>query len=51
MPHYHLHCVIPGVGIKKDGSVHVFKENFLFPNRVIGQVFRGLKKEAFDLSP
>ena len=39
--HPHIHCVIPGVGLLPDGGVHLFKDNYFLPDKVLSEVFRG----------
>lgn len=40
--HPHLHCVVTGGGIALDGSRWIkTKQNFLFPVKVLGRLFRG----------
>ena len=40
--HPHIHCVIPGVIIKKDGSIELTEDNYLLPKNVISPVFRAI---------
>lgn len=40
--HPHLHCVVTGGGLSKDGARWIScKKDFLFPVRVLGALFRG----------
>jgi hypothetical protein len=42
LPHPHVHCVVPGGGIKRDGSAWVSsRRGFFLPVRVLSRVFRG----------
>jgi hypothetical protein len=42
MEHPHIHCIIPGGGIREDGKKWVsFHDNYLFPVKVISRLFRG----------
>lgn len=42
LEHPHMHCIIPGGGIRLDGKKWVsFRNNYLFPTKVMAQVFRG----------
>jgi hypothetical protein len=42
MDHPHIHCIVPGGGIRLDGKKWVsFKEKFLFPVAVLSELFRG----------
>jgi hypothetical protein len=42
LEHPHIHCVVPGGGIRLDGKKWVsFRNNYLFPTKVMAQVFRG----------
>ena len=42
LEHPHIHCVIPGGGIRLDGKKWVcFRNNYIFPVKVMAQVFRG----------
>jgi hypothetical protein len=42
MDHPHIHCIIPGGGIREDGKKWVcFRDNFIFPVKVISRLFRG----------
>jgi hypothetical protein len=40
--HFHLHCVIPGVVLKPDGSAEKIDSNYLLPQRVLSIVFRAV---------
>jgi len=42
MLHPHLHCIIPGAGIDKNGNFAIIKGNdkYLFPVKALGTVFR-----------
>lgn len=39
--HPHLHCVVTGGGLQRDGAWAMTRPGFLFPVRVLGAVFRG----------
>jgi hypothetical protein len=42
LEHSHIHCIVPGGGIRLDGKKWVsFRTNYLFPTDVLSQVFRG----------
>ena len=42
MDHPHLHCLVPGGGLAKDGSRWIStRENYLLPVRVLSRLFRG----------
>lgn len=42
LDHPHIHCVVPGGGIRLDGKKWVsFRNNYLFPTKVMAQLFRG----------
>ena len=60
--HPHLHCIIPGAGIDKNGNFAIIKgkDKYLFPVKALGKVFRAkfaaeLTSEAkingFDIPP
>ena len=38
--HPHIHCVVPGVILKRDNSIVKTKENYLLPKNVLSLVFR-----------
>lgn len=38
--HPHVHCLVPGLGIDKNGCIVKAKENFLFPNKALSEIFR-----------
>jgi len=40
--HPHIHCVIPGVILGKDGSINRSEENYLLPKNVLSPVFRAI---------
>lgn len=40
--HPHLHCVIPGAVLNKDGSVKTTSENYFLPKEVLSLVFRAI---------
>jgi hypothetical protein len=53
--HPHLHCVVPGGGVKKDGKWHSIRSDgkFLFHVKALGEMFRakyvaGLRKEGLN---
>jgi hypothetical protein len=42
MEHPHVHCIIPGGGIRDDGKKWIyFHDNYLFPAKVVSKLFRG----------
>lgn len=42
LEHPHIHCVVPGGGIRLDGKKWLcFRENFIFPIDVMNTLFRG----------
>lgn len=42
LEHPHLHCIVPGGGIRLDGKKWLnFRDNYLFPVAVMSQLFRG----------
>jgi hypothetical protein len=49
--HPHIHCIVTGGGLHPDGQRWVSaKRGFLFPVRILGQVFRGKLLRKFELS-
>lgn len=40
--HPHIHCVVPGVVIKKDGTTERSSDNYLLPKNVLAPVFRAI---------
>ena len=41
--HYHVHCIVTGGGLSKDDKwVSTRSPNYLFPQKVISKVFRGI---------
>jgi len=45
--HIHLHCVIPGGALTKDGQWRHAKKDYLFPVKALSKVFRGRFMELF----
>lgn len=42
LEHPHLHCIVPGGGIRLDGKKWLnFRDNYLFPVAVMSELFRG----------
>jgi hypothetical protein len=42
MEHPHVHCIIPGGGIRDDGKKWIcFHDKYLFPGKVVSKLFRG----------
>lgn len=42
LEHPHIHCIVPGGGIRLDGKKWVsFRDDYLFPNEVMARLFRG----------
>ena len=39
--HVHLHCLVPGGALGKDGRWHAASETYLFPVRALSRKFRG----------
>lgn len=39
--HVHLHCLVPGGALSRDGRWHGAKSHYLFPVRALSRVFRG----------
>jgi len=39
--HNHIHCVIPGIVIKDDGTSEKLSEKYFLPQKVLSKVFRG----------
>ena len=49
LKHPHLHCVIPGGGIRNDNKKWVsFRDNFIFPVKVMAMLFRGKFLDYFE---
>jgi hypothetical protein len=49
LEHPHIHCIIPGGGIRLDGKKwKSFRDNYLFPIEVMSQVFRGKYLDYFS---
>jgi Putative transposase/Transposase zinc-binding domain len=49
LEHPHLHCIIPGGGIRLDGKKWVhFRKDFLFPVEVMSRLFRGKFLDYFS---
>ena len=40
--HNHLHCIVPGGALTEDGQWNPSKPNFLFPVKVMSDIFRGV---------
>jgi Putative transposase/Transposase zinc-binding domain/TAZ zinc finger len=48
MDHPHIHCIVPGGGIRLDGKKWVsFRNNYLIPVAVLSEVFRGKFMDYF----
>ena len=39
--HIHLHCLIPGGALDEQGDFVTTRREFLYPQRVLGKLFRG----------
>jgi hypothetical protein len=49
LEHPHLHCIIPGGGIRLDGKKWVqFRKDYLFPVEVMSRLFRGKFLDYFS---
>jgi hypothetical protein len=49
LDHIHVHCIIPGGGIRLDGKKWVnFRSNYLFPVEVMRELFRGKFLDYFQ---
>lgn len=49
LEHPHLHCIIPGGGIRLDGKKWIsFRKDYLFPIEVMSQLFRGKFLDYFS---
>ena len=52
LAHFHLHCVIPGGALSKDGSFIQVKNGYIFPVKALSVVFRSkfvdLLEKAYD---
>jgi hypothetical protein len=49
LDHLHIHCIIPGGGIRLDGKKWVsFRSNYLFPQEVMGALYRGKFLDYFQ---
>jgi len=53
--HVHIHCLVPGGALQKDGSWRPARSNYLFPIRALSRVYRGkmvallrTSRETFD---
>jgi hypothetical protein len=47
--HPHIHCIIPGGGIREDGKKwKCFRNNYLFPVKVVSLLFRRLFLQGFQ---
>lgn len=45
--HPHVHCIVPGGGLSRDGQRWIAaRRDYLFPVRVMGQLFRGKMLDA-----
>lgn len=40
--HPHIHCVIPGVVLKKNGQIKQTPNNYFIPDRILSKIFRGI---------
>jgi hypothetical protein len=40
--HPHIHCIVPGIVIEKDGTIKKTEENYLLPKNVLSPVFRAI---------
>jgi hypothetical protein len=40
--HNHIHCVIPGIVIKDDGTSEKLSQKYFLPQKVLSKVFRGI---------
>lgn len=47
LDHPHIHCIIPGGGIKKNDKWKTCKNKFLFPIKVMSKLFKGKFMNAF----
>ena len=47
LDHPHIHCIIPGGGIKKNDKWKSSKDKFLFPVKVMSKLFKGKFMDAF----
>jgi len=45
--HPHIHCVIPGVIIKADGTAEKMSEKYFLPQRILSTVFRAIFCKMF----
>lgn len=49
LDHPHVHCIVPGGGIRLDGKKWVnFRNNYLFPTDVLSSLFRGKFLDYFS---
>lgn len=48
--HPHLHCVVLGGGLTKDLKFLAFKDDFLFPIRIVSRLFRGKFLNSLEAS-
>jgi hypothetical protein len=49
LEHPHIHCIVPGGGIRLDGKKWVsFRDDYLFPNEVMARLFRGKFLDYFS---
>ena len=46
--HAHLHCIVTGGGLAKDGRWVAARQNFLFPVKVVSRLFRGKLLAALE---
>lgn len=47
LDHPHIHCIVPGGGIKKNDKWKPCKNKFLFPIKVMSRLFKGKFMSAF----
>ena len=48
--HPHIHCVIPGVVLKDDGTIIESPKNYFIPDRILSKVFRGIFLSKLEAS-